>query len=430
MRLLAAFFFTFSPRKQNHMRKLHLLLAAMLMATASFGQRMKKEKLTVKYIQPPTIHLEEGMGFHSEVILDYKAEIDADLAAAEEEYQQALAEYPEKEAAAKAAHDELVANYERELEAWNNKSSVGKIIEKQVLENSKPQPPRPYYPPSKPYKRQVTHQKIFNEAQLASTYCRVEGLQEDPNGVGIEVHLFGFENDDPVAEKKEFKEYNSKTKQSTTIIKSQWVFNYRHSMTLRVVHPNGSIILDEVPNSVSDYKRFESPLEKRSYPSTNAQTFLTKLQSTAVEDNLGSIQWLINDKLGTTEQARNAEVIYVNNKKGGYDDLENAMYDAKEGYGMLLSRPDDAKAKLLSAVEAWEAAIEEGDWNDKKARINKKVIPDLYNNVILACTLIGEFDRADDHYSASLRLDLANRDENNLKELKLLNDDLRERNQK
>ena len=211
MRLLAAFFFTFSPRKQNHMRKSRLLLAAMLMATASFGQRMKKEKLTVKYIQPPTIHLEEGMGFHSEVILDYKAEIDADLTAAEEEYQQALAEYPEKEAAAKAAYDQRYAEYEKALEDWNSKSSVGKIIEKQVLENSKPQPPRPYYPPSKPYKRQVTHQKIFNEAQLASTYCRVEGLQEDPNGVGIEVHLFGFENDDPVAEKKEFKESNSKT---------------------------------------------------------------------------------------------------------------------------------------------------------------------------------------------------------------------------
>ena len=176
-------------------------------------------------------------------------------------------------------------------------------------------------------------------------------------------------------------------------------------MTLRVVHPNGSIILDEVPNSISDYKRFESPLEKRSYPSTNAQTFLTKLQSTAVEDNLGTIQWLINDKLGTTEQARSTQVIYVNNKKGGYDDLENAMYDAKEGYGMLFSSRR-CQAKLLSAVEAWEAAIEEGDWNDKKARINKKVIPDLYNNVILACTLIGEFDRADDHYSASLRLDL------------------------
>ena len=114
---------------------------------------------------------------------------------------------------------------------------------------------------------------------MASTYCRVEGLQEDPNGVG-EIHLFGFENDDPVAE-KEFKEYN-KTKQSTTIIKSQWVFN-QIIADAPCRSPDGSIILDEVPNSISDYKRFESPLEKRSYPSTNAQTFLTKLQSTAVE---------------------------------------------------------------------------------------------------------------------------------------------------
>ena len=412
------------------MKKTYLLVAATLMVSTAFAQRMKKERLNVKYIQPPTIHLEDGMGFHSDVILDYKAEIDAELAAAEEEYQQALAEYPEKEAAAKAAHDELVANYERDLEEWNSKGSLGKIIEKKVLENSKPQPPRPYYPPAKPIKREVTHQKLFNESQLASTYCRVEGLDEDANGVAIEVHLFGFENDDPVAEKKEFKEYNSKTKQETTVIKSQWVFNYRHSMTLRVVHPNGSIIMDEVPNSISDFKKFESGLEKRSYPSSNANTYIERLQSSSVENNLKTIQWLINDKLGTTVQARDIEVVYVNNKKGNYNDLENAMFDAKEGYGMLMSRPEEAKEKIKNAIQAWEAALDEGDMDDKKARINKKVIPDLYNNVILAAILVEDFDKADDHYSATLRLDFANRDENNLKELKLLNDDLRERHQK
>lgn len=412
------------------MKKTYLLVAVTLMASTAFAQRMKKERLNVKYIQPPTIHLEDGMGFHSDVILDYKAEIDAELAAADEEYQQALAEYPEKEAAAKAAHDELVANYERDLEEWNSKGSLGKIIEKKVLENSKPQPPRPYYPPAKPIKRQVTHQKLFNESQLASTYCRVEGLDEDANGVAIEVHLFGFENDDPVVEKKEFKEYNSKTKQETTVIKSQWVFNYRHSMTLRVVHPNGSIIMDEVPNSISDFKKFESGLEKRSYPSSNANTYIERLQSSSVENNLKTIQWLINDKLGTTVQARDIEVVYVNNKKGNYNDLENAMFDAKEGYGMLMSRPEEAKEKIKNAIQAWEAALDEGDMDDKKARINKKVIPDLYNNVILAAILVEDFDKADDHYSATLRLDFANRDENNLKELKLLNDDLRERHQK
>ena len=412
------------------MKKTFLLFGSILMASTVFAQRMKKEKLNVKYLQPPTIHLDEGMGFHSDVILDYKTEIDAELTAAEEEYQQALAEYPEKEAAAKAAHDELVANYERDLEEWNSKGALGKIIEKKLLENSKPQPPRPYYPPAKPFKREVKHQKLFNESQLASTYCRVEGMNEDLNGVAIEVHLFGFENDDPVAEKKEFKEYNSKTKQETTVIKSQWVFNYRHSMSLRVVHPNGSIILDEVPNSISDFKKFESGLEKRSYPSSNANTYIERLQSSCVENNLKTIQWLINDKLGTTEQSRDIEVVYVNNKKGNYSDLENAMFDAKEGYGMLVTRPEDAKQKIKNAIQAWEAAIDEGDMDDKKARINKKVIPDLYNNVILGAILVEDFDKADDHYSATLRLDFTNRDENNLKELKLLNDDLRARHQK
>ena len=42
------------------------------------------------------------------------------------------------------------------------------------------------------------------------------------------------------------------------------------------------------------------------------------------------------------------------------------MFDAKEGYNMLTSRPDEAKAKLASAIEAWESALEEGDMDDKK----------------------------------------------------------------
>src|SRR5210317_1981057 len=253
--------------------------ALLLSAGLSFGQNMKKEKMTVAYIQPPMVHLEEGMGYTSQVILDYEEEINAELAKAEEEYQQALAEYPEKEVAAKAAYDQRYAEYEKALEDWNSKSSVGKIIEKQVLENSKPAPPSPYYPPSKPYKRQVTHQKLFNADQLASTYCRVEGLNVDENGVQIEVHLFGFENDDPIVDKQEYKEYNSKTKTSRTLYKSQWTFNYRHSMSLRAVHPDGTILFDDVPQSINDFKKYESGLEKRSSPSGYAQTHIDKMET-------------------------------------------------------------------------------------------------------------------------------------------------------
>ncbi|MDB9820473.1 hypothetical protein OAC32_00190 [bacterium] len=103
------------------------------------------------------------------------------------------------------------------------------------------------------------------------------------------------------------------------------------------------------------------------------------------------------------------------------------MFDAKEGYNMLTSRSDEARAKLSSAIAAWEAALEEGDMDDKKARINKKVIPDLYKNLLLACALSEEFTKAEDLYNATLRLDFSRGDENDLKEIKLLVDDLKER---
>ena len=404
--------------------------ALLLSAGLSFGQNMQKEKMTVSYLQPPMVHLEEGMGYTSQVILDYEEEINAELAKAEEEYQQAMAEYPEKEAAAKAAYDQRYAEYEKALEEWNSKRTMGKIIEKQFLENSKPSAPGSYYPPSKPYKRQVTHQKLFNADQLASTYCRIDGLDQDPNGVKIEVHLFGFENDDPVVKKKEYTQVDSKTKAKKTIVKSHWEFNYRHSMSLRAVHPNGTIIFDEVPSSIADYKRYASADETRSHPSTNANTFVENLQPKIVETNMGIINWMLNDKLGTTEQKRDVQIIFVKNKKGEYDDLENAMFDAKEGYNMLTSRPDNARAKISSAIEAWEGALEEGDMNDKKARINKKVLPDLYKNLLLACALTEEFTRAEDHYNATLRLDFSRGDEKDLKETMLLVNDLKERHQK
>jgi hypothetical protein len=97
---------------------------------------------------------------------------------------------------------------------------------------------------------------------------------------------------------------------------------------------------------------------------------------------------------------------------------------------MLTSRPDEAKAKITSAIEAWESALEEGDMNDKKARINKKVIPDLYKNLLLACALTEEFTKAEDHYNATLRLDFSRGDEKDLKETMLLVNDLKERHQK
>lgn len=398
-----------------------------LSTVLAFGQRMKKEKLEVSYVQPPKIQVPDGMGFSSEVILDYRAEIDRQEAEAEAEYQQALADYPQKEADARAAYDQRYEEYERALEEWNSKSSVGKIIEKKVLENGKPTPPPAYYPPSKPVKRTVPHQKLFSEQSLASTYCRVEGMDQDPNGVKIEVHLFGFENTDPVAERKEYIEVDSKTKAKRTVYKSFWTFEYRHNMTVRATLPDGTILFDENPASFADYKRYNSPEVKGSSPGTSSASEVEKMESKVVDDNMKTVQWIINDNLGTTVQKRDIDVVVPSSKKVDYSDFDEAMLDAKEGYAKLVDHPDEARALLGKAISTWEAALDEMDMDDKKARINKKVVPDLYSNLIEACILGGQLSKADEHYSATLRLDLSNRDANHLSELKLLLDDLRER---
>jgi len=58
-----------------------------------------------------------------------------------------------------------------------------------------------------------------------------------------------------------------------------------------------------------------------------------------------------------------------------------------------------------------------------------KVIPDVYKNLLLACALTEQFTKAEDHYNATLRLDFSRGDENDLKEFKLLVDDLKARHE-
>ena len=87
--------------------------------------------------------------------------------------------------------------------------------------------------------------------------------------------------------KKEYTQVDSKTKAKKTIVKTHWEFNYRHSMSLRAVHPNGTIIFDEVPSSIADYKLYASADETRSTLVQTQTTFVENLQPKIVEDNMG-----------------------------------------------------------------------------------------------------------------------------------------------
>ncbi len=70
-----------------------------------------------------------------------------------------------------------------------------------------------------------------------------------------------------------------------------------------------------------------------------------------------------------------------------YGDLNRAFDLARRGYENGLAGESD----LWNAVEIWEAALEESDLNDKKARVNRKVSVKLFESVGIAQLVLGDY---------------------------------------
>jgi predicted metalloprotease len=145
------------------------------------------------------------------------------------------------------------------------------------------------------------------------------------------------------------------------------------------------------------------------------------------ESNLKlAAEWL-NNQYGIVPVRREITIRNPEDKKVDYGDFLEAYYTAQEGYEKLES--DEAKgiAKLQAAIALWQAALKELDMDDKKARINKKVAPDLYLNLIEACIFAHEFETAEELISATRRLDFAKRDMDDIAALKEFLEDFRVR---
>lgn len=409
------------------MRTLLAAAAVAFVGLTANAQSIQKESLTYTRLQPPTDHSADGMPYQTTVRLAYKTEIDRQEAAAEAEYQAALAAYPTQEAAAKAAYDERVAAYEKALKEWNSKSLAGKIIEKQVLENSKPLPPPPYQAPYPPQRKQLTHQATFSEAELATSYGRIEGRTEGPGGVRVEITLHGFQNEPPAVETKESSVYNSTTKATTKVIESQWAINYKHPVHVKALAPDGRVLVDEVVAGSDAFTKFQSGWVKSAHPSTYAQVHIDALQKSSVSTNMAAAKELINSRLGTTHPSRTTTIFVPESKKEDYSDMAEAFQLAREGYEKIDASFESGAAKLRSACALWNKAIAEFNPEDKKARINEKLIAELYRNTIEAEILAREFSSAEAHVAQARRLELNKKDREAIEELAALLSDTQRR---
>jgi len=389
------------------MKLSHILFILVLFVSTNIqSQKIAKHDVAFDYTQLPLKPLDKTItNYTSSAIIEYEAEILAEERKAQEEFDQALADYPQVVEDAKKNYDEIVAKYEADMKEYKKKSLASKLVEKELLnESSKPIRPGRFYPPSKPYLRVVPHQKVFNAKRLANSYLKLEGFKKSTeNAVKITATLFGFDNLEPEQKHRVDSKYNSKTKTNYKVTKYWVEVSYRHPINLLIETPDGEIIVDEILPQFNEYKIAKS---KESTSSINAKSFIQDLENKSVQQNMKIINEYINNNYGFVRVNREIEIFGIKkHKKHNYNDYQKAFEFAATGYSLLLSEPESATENINNAIQLWEKALTESDPSNRKARINQKISVLTILNLVEAYIWTNNYSKANDLLIKTVTLD-------------------------
>lgn len=105
---------------------------------------------------------------------------------------------------------------------------------------------------------------------------------------------------------------------------------------------------------------------------------------------------IIENSISITTFSDDMPVFYIKPKDYDYSDLNKAMNDFKNSVNLMNTNSDDENAKkgLRAAIEIWAKAIQEVDYTNKKARINKEIACALNYNCAFAYWRLNEFENA------------------------------------
>lgn len=395
-----------------------LFIMAFIFSNA-YGQSVKDEEIKFKYRQLPIQPIKNVENYKVDVILAYEAAILSEEAKAKAEYDAAMANYPAQVEAAKVQYDEEMKKYEIAKKAWDEKSSVSKLVEKKILEENNA-PVKPYYnTPSTPYLRTVPHDKIFNKEMLANSYIKLEGFNKsDENALIVTTTLYGFDDTELElkSEEKSTVTTNKDKTTTTTKYRSYWYeASYKHPINLKVQTPTGEVLFDETLSEFNEYKLYKSAANKNSAPSINQAELKEQLEDKIVKENMAAINALLNDRFGFPTMTRSISVNIVKPKKHNYDDYDNAFDAVSDGYKTLFDDYPKASEKIKEAIAIWEKALEESNLEDKKARIDADVTIATYFNLIEAYLWLNDYEKVKSYMRTVGKLKIS-RKENKLLE--------------
>lgn len=409
------------------MKKLLLVAAFFIWSGAkTMAQDIDKVETKFDFIQLPVKPLDKSIkNYNSKVIynaeeLNKKAQADYELAKvkAEEDYQKALKEYDGKLKKAEADLEKEKAEYPaklkaandaymKEMELYEQKSTLQKLADKQLANEGKPYknlPPEPYlHTPPTPYKSEPAPpkmRKVFNLEQLAGSYLKLEGYNiGTTNAVSITATMGELEVKEPEITSKDMQKFeNGKSYPYKAYFAK---IAYKRLIRVKVETAQG-VIYDEVPQGVSEEKyinssgEFTSEQAVRNWWENQKTRTIESLEMETVDKNMAIINDFLNSNYAFQKKTHETVVLIVKDKKQDYSDLNNAYLALLEGYNSLTDGYEKtaAKAKIAEAIAIYEKALTESDMENKKARINEDVTLAIYWNLIEAYVWNDDYAKA------------------------------------
>ena len=359
------------------MKYLTLALAALAFITAN-AQNVKRESVQVEYISRPSEPLPAGVTTYNVVVnQSYRDQFEAELQQWEIDTQLAQ------------------ETYAAEMEAYNAKGTGAKILERALLDEKKPQLVLPRKP--------VATERIF-EPGIISSKIDMQGMTRTEGGATVTIEIQYFEGSAPEDGQQEIKD-----KEGNVSYKYYRSMKYRQPVRVTLQLPDGSIAIDEVLTSSEDFTTYTS--DKYTSKSAlnkawNQTSVNNRLSQRSVEAGCIAINSILNDRFCFSKKTRPMTIYHAKTKKKvDYTDLNNAALDMKMAMEKYIDRPEEAAEGIRACVAVWERVLTEADFENKKARINRKMAGLLYLNLINANIWLEDYDRVDALFDEMRRLD-------------------------
>lgn len=359
------------------MKHITLALAALSFVTVS-AQNVQRESIQVDYISRPSEPLPAGVSTYNVVVnQSYRDQYEAELAQWEIDTQLAQ------------------ETYNAEMEAYNAKGTGAKILERALLDEKKPQ----LILPRKP----VATERVF-EPGIIGSKIDMQGMTRTEDGATVTIEIQYFEGSAPEEGKKEIKD-----KEGNVTFKYYRTMKYRQPIRYMVQLPDGSIVVDEVLTSSEDFTTYTSK-KYTSKSALNKAWNLTavnnRLSQMSVQAGCIAINSILNDRFCFSKKTRPMTIYHAKTKKKvDYTDLNNSALDMKMAMEKYLNQPEASAEGIRACVAVWEQVLTEADFDNKKARINRKMAGLLYLNLINANIWLEDYDRVDVLFDEMRRLD-------------------------